>query len=87
MKEKIEILSKEIDEGLSKVSNLNELNELKIKYLSKNGPVSELTSGLKDLSVDEKKEYGKLITDFKNDIFTKFEDLKSKYELEELNKK
>ena len=87
MKEKIESLKKEIEESLSKVSNLNELNDLKIKYLSKSGPVSELTSGLKDLSVDEKKEYGKLITDFKNDIFAKVEDLKNKYELEELNKK
>ena len=87
MKEKIKSLEIEINEGLSKVSNLSELNELKIKYLSKSGPVSELTSGLKDLSVEEKKEYGKLVTDFRNDIFTKVEDLKSKYELEELNKK
>ena len=87
MKEKIKSLEIEINEGLSKVSSLSELNDLKIKYLSKSGPVSELTSGLRDLSVEEKKEYGKLIIDFKNDIFAKFEDLKSKYELEELNKK
>ena len=56
MKEKIESLSKEINSCLEKVTNLEELNELKLKYLSKSGPVSELTSSLKDLSVDEKKE-------------------------------
>ena len=87
MKEKRESLRKEMTEKLKEVKDLNTLNELRTTYLSKNGPVSELTSGLKDLDVEEKKEYGKLITDFKNDIFSKFEDLKSKYELEELNKK
>lgn len=87
MKEKIEKLQKEIEEKLSSVKDLNSLNEIKNIYLSKSGPVSELTNGLKELDVEKKKEYGKLITDFKNTVFSKFEELKTKYELEELNKK
>ena len=87
MKEKIEELRKVLETKLNEASDLVKLNEFKINYLGKNGPISELTSSLKDLDVDEKKEYGKLITDFKNDIFSKYEELKSKYELEELNKK
>ena len=87
MKEKITLLQKEIEEKLKEVKNLDTLNELKVKYLSKKGPVSELTNSLRDLSIEEKKEFGKLITDFRNDVFSKVEALKEKYELEELNKK
>jgi len=87
MKEKITLLQKEIEESLEKVTNLDTLNELKVKYLSKKGPVSELTNSLRDLSIEEKKEFGKLITDFRNDVMSKVEALKQKYEIEELNKK
>lgn len=87
MKDKIEGLRKKIEERLKETKDLSKLNDLKTEYLSKKGPVSELTNGLRDLSVDEKKEYGKLITDFRNDIFSKFEALKEKFETEELNRK
>ncbi|MBQ1495886.1 MAG: phenylalanine--tRNA ligase subunit alpha [Bacilli bacterium] len=87
MKEKITLLQNEIEEKLKNVTNLETLNELKVNYLSKKGPVSELTNSLRDLSIEEKKEFGKIITDFKNDVYSKFEELKNKFELEELNKK
>ena len=87
MKDKIEALRKRIEERLNEVKDLNDLNELKNEYLSKKGPVSELSNGLRDMDVDKKKEFGKLITDFRNDVYSKFEALKEKYELEELNRK
>ena len=87
MKEKITLLQNEIEEKLKTVTSLETLNELKVNYLSKKGPVSELTNSLRDLSIEEKKEYGKILTDFKNDVYSKFEELKNKFELEELNKK
>ena len=87
MKEKIKSLKNEIELELNSVKNLKDLNEIKNKYLSKKGPVSELSNGLRDLSIDNKKVYGKLITDFKNDINNQFNILKDKFETEELNKK
>ena len=87
MKEKIKSLKNEIELELNSVKNLKDLNEIKNKYLSKKGPVSELSNGLRDLSIDDKKVYGKLITDFKNDINNQFNILKDKFETEELNKK
>ena len=87
MKEKIELLEKEINEKLKTVSDLTVLNEVKNIYLSKKGSVSELTNYLKDLSVEEKKENEKIITDFKNDVYSKFENLRKKFETEELNRK
>ena len=77
MKEKIEELRKILETKLDESSDLTKLNEFKINYLGKSGPISELTSSLKDLDVEKKKEYGKLITDFKNDIFSKYESLKT----------
>ena len=71
MKEKITLLQNEIEEKLKNVTNLETLNELKVNYLSKKGPVSELTNSLRDLSIEEKKEFGKIITDFKNDVYSK----------------
>ena len=47
MKEKINELKKVIESKLSEAKDLDSLNELKITYLGKNGPVSELTNCLK----------------------------------------
>ena len=87
MEEKITKLQKEIEEELGKINDLGALNEFKVAYLSKKGPVSELTNSLRDMEVEDKKKYGKLITDFKNDIFSKVEALKQEYELKEMNEK
>ena len=87
MEEKIALLKTEIEKRIKEVKDMTMLNIVKTDYLSKKGPVSELTNSLRDLDVEGKKKYGKLITDFKNDIYSKIESLKEKYELEELNKK
>ena len=87
MKERIEELKTEIDAKLKEVKDISMLNEIKNNYLSKKGPISELTNSLRELSEEKKKEFGKLVTDFRNDIFNKVETLKEKIELEELNRK
>ena len=87
MEEKIALLKTEIEKRIKEVKDMTMLNIVKTDYLSKKGPVSELTNSLRDLDVEGKKKYGKLITDFKNDVYSKIESLKEKYELEELNKK
>ena len=87
MKEKIESLRKEINEKLDLVKDEKALEELRLVYLSKKGSVTELTNSLKDLSIEEKKEFGKLINDFKNEVYDRFNSLKERFTKEELNKK
>ena len=87
MKEKIESLRKEINAKLDLVKDEKTLEELRLVYLSKKGSVTELTNFLKDLSIEEKKEFGKLINDFKNEVYERFNSLKEKFTKEELNKK
>ena len=56
MKEKVEILCKELEENLNSISSLKDLNDLKQEYMGKKGIITELQSGIKDAS--DKKEYG-----------------------------
>ena len=84
---KIEEIKKELLEKLENVSNIKELNDLKVLYLGKKGPIQELSNSMKDLSVDEKKETGKLLNDFKTEIYNRFNDLKDSFDKEELEKK
>ena len=48
-----EEILKELEQKIKKVTNLNELNDVKIEYLSKKGIISSLTSKLSSLPVEE----------------------------------
>ena len=80
-------LLKEIKEKISKVNTIKELNDLKVEYLSKKGPIAELSSCMKDMNVEEKKEYGMKLNAFRTEVNNLFDSLKEKLETEELNKK
>lgn len=87
MKEKAINLQKEVEEKIKNTTSLKEVNELKVLYLGKKGPVNELTSHMKELNNEEKKEFGKALNDLKNNLSTLFEEKIKYYEEEELNKK
>ena len=69
------------------IKTTKELNELRIEYLSKKGPIQELMNHMKELNNEEKKEFGKLVNELKQEVNNQFDELKSKLETEELNKK
>lgn len=87
MNEKAKNLQKEVEEKIKQASNLKELNELKTLYLGKKGPVNELTSYMRELGSDEKKDFGKVLNDLKCTLTNAFEEKIKFYEEEELNKK
>lgn len=60
-----------LDEAILEIENTNELKdliELKNKYLSKKGKISFLMNKIKDLSIEEKKSFGKEINFLRNEI-------------------
>ena len=61
-------LLKTLTQDLNKVTSKNDLMNLKSKFLGKKGLISELTSELKNLSIDEKKNRGAEINSTKKDI-------------------
>ena len=87
MKEKVEALKEEALTELEACTNLKEVNDLKVKYLGKKGPVNELTTYMRDLSPEEKKDFGKLLNDLKQELTSKIDGTIKKYEEAELNKK
>ncbi len=74
METKFTELEKQVSKDLEEITNLKELSLLKVKYLGKKGKLGEITSLMKTLDKDKKKETGKLINDFKtffNDFYEK----------------
>ena len=87
MKEKVITLKQEINEKLKLITSLKELNELKVEYLGKKGPINELSSMMKELSVEEKKEFGKSLNELKDEVNHSFEQTYRALEEKELSEK
>ena len=87
MLEKQEMIRNSFNDDLSKVTNTDGLNELKLKYLGKKGLITELTSNMKDLSIEERKEVGKISNELKNELTNSINNLESELKLKELNDK
>ena len=84
---KIEEVKKLLEEDMNNVTSLNELNELKNKYLSKTGLITVLNSEIKNVPNEEKKEYGMKVNEVRN-LFNEFYETKKRdYEAALLNEK
>lgn len=57
-------------EEIKKSEDLNTLNELRIKYISKRGLVSQAMRKMRDLPDEEKPEFGKMVNQVKSKIET-----------------
>ncbi len=74
MKDKNMQIQKELTEDLAQVDNLNSLAEIKTKYLGKKGKITELSALLRDMTPDEKREFGKELNILKNTAENKIEE-------------
>lgn len=68
MKQEIAALREEAKKEIELVSSLGQLDELRIKYMGKKGKLTDLSKGMKDLSVEERPAIGQLINEAKNEI-------------------
>ena len=68
MKEKVNEIKRELSERIGSVQNIVDLNNLKAEYLGKKGKVKELSSILKDMKEEEKKNFGKELNAIKSYI-------------------
>ena len=78
--DQITSVSGEFDKDLSSVNSLKELEELRIKYLSRNGIVSGLFEKLKDVPKEEKPAVGNKLNVLRNYISENFNLAKTKLE-------
>ena len=76
-----------IEEDKKIVSNLNELNDLKVKYLGKKGLITELNQEIRNIPNEEKKEFGQKVNELRTLFNDFYEEKKTYFEEEILNEK
>ncbi|MBQ4568631.1 MAG: phenylalanine--tRNA ligase subunit alpha [Ruminococcus sp.] len=67
MENQIIALRNEITGKLSEVTDLSELDAIRVAYLGKKGSITALLKGMKDLSVEEKKSFGAKVNELKEE--------------------
>jgi phenylalanyl-tRNA synthetase alpha chain len=76
----IERIGQEFSQDIERVSTQSELEQVRIKYLSRNGIITKLFDELKDLTGEEKPVFGKLLNNLRNNANQLFTDKKSNLE-------
>ena len=87
MKEKCENIKNNLQNDIISVKNLQDIVELKAKYIGKSGCITELTKNMKELSVDERKEIGALANTLKNEVQNIIEEKENSIKQSILNEK
>ena len=80
-------LREEIISKINEIKTMKDLNDVRTIYLSKKGPISELMNIMKDLSIEEKKEFGMKVNTLKSEITELIETKKEELEKIELEEK
>ena len=79
------MLLEKIDELLKEVStltaqNAEEVEQLRIKYLSKKGLINQLMADFKSVPAEEKREIGKALNELKTKVTSQIEEFKAEIE-------
>lgn len=79
-------MKEEVIEKINTAKSIDIVEQLRVEFLGKKGKITDILKGLKDLSVEEKKEIGKLANDVKSELESKIEkavEIISEREIEE----
>lgn len=68
LKEKIESLKQEGLDAIAQAIDLKMIDDIRIKYLGRKGPVQDLMKGLKDLHPEDRPKLGELVNDLKRSL-------------------
>lgn len=82
-----EKIKDEVIKEITDVVDSKSLYDLRVKYIGKKGIISELLAGMGQLSIEEKKQYGPLINNLKQEVTKLFDDKNKEIELNLLNEK
>ena len=68
MENRLKTLRQEIESSLNRAKDREALEALRIKYLGRKGEINKLLKGIAQLSIEEKRSYGKRINTLKNEL-------------------
>jgi len=80
MKNKLQKLRDDFLAGLQGINDLPALRDLELRYLSRKGELSSLLGELKDLSLEVRREAGELANIIKQELQSRFEEVKTEIE-------
>lgn len=86
MNKKEEILNI-LETDLQNIGNSHDLVSIKAKFLGKKGLVTELTQNMKDLSIEERKEVGRLSNEIRSEVTEKLQEIERELQEKELQEK
>ena len=86
MKEKVNEIKKQFDKDAIRVTDMKTLNDIRVKYLGKQGMVTELSKMMKDVPNEQKKEFGMLVNEARSHVTNELEKKKAALEKEALDK-
>lgn len=82
----LESFISDFNSQILKVKNISELEEIRINFLGKKSQINQLFLELKNLTGDEKKSFGLKINNIREEISTKIDELKIKFQNIEIEK-
>ncbi|AGY81192.1 phenylalanine--tRNA ligase subunit alpha [Carnobacterium inhibens] len=86
LKDNLELLSKEAVEKIEAAQDLKVLDQVRVAYLGKKGPITEISKGMKNVSPEERPVLGALVNEVRNEITSHLETRKSLLEMEKINR-
>ena len=85
MQERLQQLQEEALQKIVEASNLKELNDIRVAYLGKKGPITEVLRGMGKLSAEERPKMGALVNVVRETIQAKIEEKQAQLEIEAVN--
>ena len=86
MKEKLAHIKENAKERIAQLSDMQSLNDLRVKYLGKKGELTEILRGMKDLSAEERPVIGNLVNSVRDEIEKTIKEAEEKIKSAELEK-
>ena len=80
-------VKKEFYSKILNSQNLQDLDNIRLMFLGKEGLVKNLMKNIKDLTIEEKKKIGSEVNQFKNHITSEIQIKKEVLELKEINER
>lgn len=65
MKERLSALKNDASLNIQKVTTLQEIEELRVKYLGKKGEITEISKSMRDISPEERPVFGQMVNEVK----------------------
>ena len=87
MKEKIEQIKNSALQEISKITELQNANDIRVKYLGKKGELTAVLRSMGGLSAEERPVIGSLVNEVKDEIEEKLQEIEKGLKQKELNKK